>query len=200
MTDKNELIEKLSKFQKFNIEKSAKFSEYQKIIYKQKRNEFYSLSGMLRELSLEKNLINSEISNNLAEFKKIQKYSTIAILIYAFIAWFFDVNEKIYSVHIAIFLIYFVYIYFNKRIIEERDAFRITSKNESIKHYEFLLNYSVGNPYGEYAHEYNKLKEKKLENLYYEETEEEKLMIRIFDASISTAIIEYISDESFSYI
>ena len=47
MEDKNELIDKLTSYQKFNTEKSEKFTENQKTTFAQKRKEFYSIYAII---------------------------------------------------------------------------------------------------------------------------------------------------------
>ena len=61
MEDKNELIDKLTSYQKFNTEKSEKFTENQKTTFAQKRKEFYSIYEILRNLYLEVDSIDLEI-------------------------------------------------------------------------------------------------------------------------------------------
>ena len=198
MEDKNELIDKLKSYQKFNTEKSEKFTENQKTTFAQKRKEFFSIYEILRNLYLEVDSIDLEIKNNYKEFRKTFKYIAITAIIYGLISWFFELSDKTSSIVAVILFLFFADVYFNQRIIEVANGMRIVAKNESIRHYSFLLNNSVSSStHGDYQREYDKLKEKKQNNLYYEYSDNEKIIIKIFDASVSASIIEDITGEYF---
>ena len=198
MEDKNELIDKLTSYQKFNTEKSEKFTENQKTTFAQKRKEFYSIYEILRNLYLEVDSIDLEIKKNYKEFRKTFRYIAITALFYGLISWFFELSDKTSSIVAVILFLFFADVYFNQRIIEIANGMRIIAKNESIRHYSFLLNNSVSSStHGDYQREYDKLKEKKQNNLYYEYSDNEKIIIKIFDASVSASIIEDITGEYF---
>jgi hypothetical protein len=198
MEDKNELIDKLTSYQKFNTEKSEKFTENQKTTFAQKRKEFFSIYEILRNLYLEVDSIDLEIKKNYKEFRKRFRYIAITALCYGLISWFFEISDKTNSIVAVIFFLFFADVYFNQRIIEVANGMRIIAKNESIRHYSFLLNNSVSSStHGDYQREYDKLKEKKQNDLYYEYSDKEKIIIKIFDASVSASIIEDITGEYF---
>ena len=107
MEDKNELIDKLTSYQKFNTEKSEKFTENQKITFAQKRKEFYSIYEILRNLYLEVDSIDLEIKKNYKEFRKTFRYIAIAALFYGLISWFFELSDKTSSIVAVIFFLFF---------------------------------------------------------------------------------------------
>lgn len=201
MTDTNELVEKLKRYEKFNADKMEQFTEQQNTIFKQKGKEFFLLYEIFRNLHLEVDSIGVEIINNTKEFRKSLKYFAIATLFYGLLSWFFELSDKTSSIVAVVFFLFFVDFYLSQQLIKVTNEMRIISKNEFIKHYSFLLNNSVSSStYGDCQNEYNKLKEKKSKNFNYEFSKDDKITLKIFNASVSSSIIEDITGEYFDDI
>ena len=195
MENENELIEKLNNIQIYNREKLSNISELKRLQLQTRRKEFYLISEKLRELRLELEEIRLQIKVDFEEDAKNEKYSVVVLIVVCLICSFFDASEKtitiIFTIYVALFFVNFL----NKRISQTSNVALRNSKIDSIENYKFLLRKLVGTPYLEYAHEYTKLINNEIDDK--EMNPNEKRLIRaIYDASLTSVIINYLTDDA----
>ena len=195
MANEDELIEKFSNLKNEIQEKLVNFSESKRLELQIRRKEFYLITEKLKELNLELEEIRLQIKIDFEEGKQNEKYSVVVLFVVYLISLFFEASEKtitvIFTIYVALFFVNFL----NKRITQTTNVVLRNSKMESIANYKFLLRKAVGTPYLEYAHEYTELINKEYD---YDENEssEDTLIKGIYDASLTSAIIDELADKS----
>lgn len=195
MANEDELIEKFNNLKNEIQEKLVNFSESKRLELQIRRKEFYLITEKLKELNLELEEIRLQIKVDFEEGKQNEKYSVVVLFVVYLISLFFEASEKtitvIFTIYVALFFVNFL----NKRITQTTNVVLRNSKMDSIANYKFLLRKAVGTPYLEYAHEYTELINKEYD---YDENEssEDTLIKGIYDASLTSAIIDELADKS----
>jgi hypothetical protein len=195
MANEKELIEKLTSLQISNKEKLTNFSEAKRLQLQIRRKEFYLISEKLRELNSDLDEIRFQIKADFEENDKNEKYSIAVLIVVCLICSFFDASEKTLTIIFAIYIALFFVNFLNKRISQTSNVALRNSKLDSISNYKFLLRKSVATPYLLYEHEYTKLINEEVDDDEMEPYEK-RLIKAIYDASLTSVIIEDLIDDS----
>jgi hypothetical protein len=195
MAKEDELIEKLSNLKNEIQEKLVNFSESKRLELQIRRKDFYLITEKLKELNLELEEIRLQIKVDFEEGQQNEKYSVVVLIVVYLVSLFFEASEKtitvIFTIYVALFFVNFL----NKRITQTTNVLLRNSKIDLIANYKFLLRKSVATPYLLYEHEYTKLINEEVDDDEMEPYEK-RLIKAIFDASLTSVIIDELTDKS----
>jgi hypothetical protein len=195
MTNEDELIEKLTELQIDNKEKLANFSESKRLQLQIRRKEFYLITEKIKELNLELEEIRLQIKDSFKENEKNEKLSLAVFFGVILISSFFDPSDKTFFAMTAVYVLFFLVHFLNKRITQTSNFSFRDSRIDLISNYKFLLRKSVGTPYLHYEKEYIKLINEEVDDDEMEPNEK-RLIKAIYDTSLTSAIIRDLTDDA----